>query len=118
MQDQMNGKSLPATELHNPRPLVSEKPKSQYATPAHNTRPFSQQPSGLQTPIRNAITQILFFWNENSLKLVNYHEKDQTMLLHRRREILFHDQRHKWESLHIRSLRILSTLICLSSQQN
>ena len=51
MQDQMNGKSLPATELHNPRPLVSEKPKSQYATPAHNTRPFSQQPSGLQTPI-------------------------------------------------------------------
>ena len=68
MQDQMNGKSLPATELHNPRPLVSEKPKSQYATPAHNTRPFSQQPSGLQTPIRNVLTHIL---NEISLKLVN-----------------------------------------------
>ena len=53
----MNGKSLPATELHNPRPLVSEKPKSQYATPAHNTRPFSQQPSGLQTPIRNVLSR-------------------------------------------------------------
>lgn len=59
MQDQMNGKSLPATELHNPRPLVSEKPKSQYATPAHNTRPFSQH-STVQTPIRNMLTTSFF----------------------------------------------------------